>query len=157
MPTSTAAASWRRATSSTTRPTGSSRRSRGSIPTSSTSPHWPVGLERRPSAVGRQGGAGARAQDLQRARQEPELVEDDARDHVRRARRLLRSRAAARAQDDKAAFRTYGVRVPAIVVSPFTPRASVSNVVFDHTSIIKTVLLRFCASGGQIPDMGARV
>ena len=61
------------------------------------------------------------------------------------------------AQDDKAAFRTYGVRVPAIVVSPFTPRASVSNVVFDHTSIIKTVLLRFCASGGQIPDMGARV
>ena len=55
------------------------------------------------------------------------------------------------------AFRTYGVRVPAIVVSPFTPRASVSNVVFDHTSIIKTVLLRFCASGGQIPDMGARV
>jgi len=63
----------------------------------------------------------------------------------------------AAAQDDKAAFRTYGVRVPAIVVSPFTPRASVSNVVFDHTSIIKTVLLRFCASGGQIPDMGARV
>jgi phospholipase C len=61
------------------------------------------------------------------------------------------------AQDDKPAFRTYGVRVPALVVSPFTPRASVSNVVYDHTSIIKTILLRFCMKNGQIPDMGARV
>jgi phospholipase C len=61
------------------------------------------------------------------------------------------------AQDDKPAFRTYGVRVPALVVSPFTERTSVSNVVYDHTSIIKTILLRFCASNGQIPNMGARV
>jgi phospholipase C len=30
--------------------------------------------------------------------------------------------------------------------------------VFDHTSIIKTVLLRFCQRrDGRIPDMGARV
>ena len=28
---------------------------------------------------------------------------------------------------------------------------------FDHTSIIKTILLRFCRKGGTIPDMGARV
>ena len=55
------------------------------------------------------------------------------------------------AADDKPAFRTYGVRVPALVVSPFTPRASVSNVVYDHTSIIKTILLRFCVKNGQIP------
>ena len=61
------------------------------------------------------------------------------------------------AQDDRPAFRTYGVRVPALVVSPFTERASVSNIVYDHTSIIKTVLLRFCTKAGQIPDMGARV
>jgi phospholipase C len=61
------------------------------------------------------------------------------------------------AQDDKAAFRAYGVRVPSLVVSPYTPRASVSNVVYDHTSIIKTILLRFCVKNGQIPDMGARV
>ena len=47
--------------------------------------------------------------------------------------------------------------MPALVVSPFTERASVSSVVFDHTSIIKTILLRFCAKNGQIPDMGARV
>ncbi len=61
------------------------------------------------------------------------------------------------AQDDKPAFRTYGVRVPSIVVSPFTARASVSSVVYDHTSIIKTILMRFCEKNGQIPDMGARV
>jgi phospholipase C len=61
------------------------------------------------------------------------------------------------AKDDRPAFRRYGVRVPAFVVSPFTPRASVSSVVYDHTSIIKTILLRFCAKSGRIPDMGARV
>ena len=62
------------------------------------------------------------------------------------------------AADDKPAFRTYGVRVPSLVVSPCTERASVSNVVYDHTSIIKTILLRFCVNeNGQIPDMGARV
>ena len=61
------------------------------------------------------------------------------------------------AHDDRPAFRTYGVRVPALVVSPFTERASVSNVTYDHTSIIKTILLRFCRKNGQIPDMGARV
>ncbi len=52
----------------------------------------------------------------------------------------------------------YGPRVPAIVVSPFVGKASVSNVVFDHTSIIKTILTRFCAdANGAIPNMGARV
>ena len=61
------------------------------------------------------------------------------------------------AADDRPAFRSYGVRVPALVVSPFTERASVSNVLYDHTSIIKTILLRFCQKNGQIPDMGARV
>jgi phospholipase C len=62
------------------------------------------------------------------------------------------------AQDDKPAFRSYGVRVPALIVSPWTERGSVSNVVYDHTSIIKTILLRFCQrTNGQIPDMGARV
>jgi phospholipase C len=62
------------------------------------------------------------------------------------------------AQDDSPAFRNYGVRVPGIVVSPWTERQSVSNTVYDHTSIIKTILLRFCRrSDGTIPDMGARV
>ena len=46
--------------------------------------------------------------------------------------------------DDPATFGRYGVRVPAIVVSPWVEPRSVSSTVFDHTSIIKSVLLRFC-------------
>jgi phospholipase C len=34
----------------------------------------------------------------------------------------------------------------------------VSDTVFDHTSIIKTILARFCRKpDGSVPDMGARV
>jgi phospholipase C len=55
-------------------------------------------------------------------------------------------------------FRNYGPRVPAIIVCPWVPQRSVSSIVFDHTCIIKTILLRFCrASDGNIPNMGARV
>jgi phospholipase C len=61
------------------------------------------------------------------------------------------------AADDREAFRVYGVRVPALVVSPWTRAKSVSHVVFDHTSIIKTVLERFCRRRGALPPMGARV
>jgi phospholipase C len=62
------------------------------------------------------------------------------------------------AQDDNPQFRSYGVRVPAIVVSPWVARQGVTNTLFDHTSIIKTILLRFCRrSDGSIPSMGARV
>jgi phospholipase C len=60
--------------------------------------------------------------------------------------------------DDRPAFRSYGPRVPALVVSPWVPRATVSSEPYDHTSIIKTILLRFCRKAdGSIPDMGARV
>ena len=59
--------------------------------------------------------------------------------------------------DDPALFGQYGVRVPALVVSPWVARGSVSHTVFDHTSIIKTILLRFCQKNGEIPNMGARV
>ncbi len=62
------------------------------------------------------------------------------------------------AEDDNPAFRSYGVRVPALVVSPFTPRGAVSHTLYDHTSIIKSILLRFCRQpDGAIPDMGRRV
>jgi hypothetical protein len=55
-------------------------------------------------------------------------------------------------------FRKYGVRVPALVVSPWVPRGSVSSIVFDHASIVKTVLLRFCRDANdQIPRMSGRV
>jgi phospholipase C len=62
------------------------------------------------------------------------------------------------AADDDEDMRSYGVRVPAIVVSPWVPEAAVAHLTFDHTSIIKTVLERFCVEkDGSIPWMGARV
>ena len=62
------------------------------------------------------------------------------------------------ADDDSPPFRHYGVRVPAFVISPWVERGKVSTTLFDHTSIIKTILLRFCQdSNNNIPDMGTRV
>ena len=62
------------------------------------------------------------------------------------------------AKDDSAAFRSYGPRVPALVISPLIPRGTVASELYDHTSITKTILLRFCRKAdGSIPDMGARV
>jgi phospholipase C len=61
------------------------------------------------------------------------------------------------APGDTPEFRRYGVRVPALVVSPWINPGTVSHTVFDHTSILKTILLRFCAENGTIPDMGPRV
>jgi phospholipase C len=49
------------------------------------------------------------------------------------------------AEDDEPdTFGIYGVRVPAIIVSPWAERQSVSHTLFDHTSIFKTILERFC-------------
>jgi phospholipase C len=50
----------------------------------------------------------------------------------------------AAADDDPTMFGNYGVRVPAIIVSPWVEPRAVSSAVFDHTSIIKTILVRFC-------------
>ncbi|MFN0084928.1 MAG: alkaline phosphatase family protein [Blastocatellia bacterium] len=62
------------------------------------------------------------------------------------------------AEDDDPNFLSFGVRVPALVVSPFIPRGAVSHTVYDHASILKTILLRFCRqANGGIPDMGRRV
>ena len=44
------------------------------------------------------------------------------------------------APDDSPDCRQYGVRVPAFVISPFCEAGVVSDAVFDHTSIIKTIL-----------------
>jgi phospholipase C len=46
--------------------------------------------------------------------------------------------------DNPDTFGRYGVRVPALIVSPWIEPGSVSHTLFDHTSIIKTILLRFC-------------
>ena len=53
------------------------------------------------------------------------------------------------ADDDPAHFARYGVRVPALVISPLLGRRVASHVLFDHTSIIKTILLRFAPRHGQ--------
>jgi phospholipase C len=67
------------------------------------------------------------------------------------------------AVDDDPAFQRLGVRVPTLVVSPLIAAGSSSTELlgqdfhFDHTSIIKTILTRFCNSGGQIPALTSRV
>jgi phospholipase C len=40
-------------------------------------------------------------------------------------------------------FGRYGVRVPALVVSPWTEPGTVSKTAYDHTVVMKTILLRF--------------
>ncbi len=46
--------------------------------------------------------------------------------------------------DDPTTFGRYGIRVPALAVSPWVEEKSVSHTLFDHTSIINTILTRFC-------------
>jgi phospholipase C len=59
--------------------------------------------------------------------------------------------------DDRPDFRQCGVRVPTFVLSSRIARQSVSKTIYDHTSLLKTILMRFCQdAGGLIPDMGLR-
>jgi phospholipase C len=65
--------------------------------------------------------------------------------------------------DEHPEFRRLGLRVPALVMSPLVVAGSSSSALldgdfhFDHTSIIKTILTRFCDADGEIPAMTARV
>jgi phospholipase C len=70
--------------------------------------------------------------------------------------------------DNGAEFQHYGVRVPAFIVSPWAARQKAygsqshhlqpERVIFDHTSILRTILRRFCTPpDGQTPGMTARV
>jgi phospholipase C len=67
------------------------------------------------------------------------------------------------ATDDNPKFQHLGVRVPALLVSPLVAKGSTSTKLlgedfhFDHTSIIKTILTRFCNTDGQIPKLTSRV
>ncbi len=66
------------------------------------------------------------------------------------------------AVDDDPQFQRLGVRVPALLVSPLVAAGSSSSelapdIHFDHTSIIKTILTRFCKTDEQIPALTARV
>jgi phospholipase C len=58
--------------------------------------------------------------------------------------------------NDGSGFATYGVRVPALVVGPRV-KQEVCHDLFDHTALIKTILLRFASDpAGAITNMGSR-
>jgi phospholipase C len=60
------------------------------------------------------------------------------------------------ADDEPEMFGRYGVRVPAIIVSPWVEPRSVSSTLFDHTSIIKTILQRFCPKALNGPQQAGK-
>jgi phospholipase C len=52
----------------------------------------------------------------------------------------------------------YGPRVPSFVISPYVPEGSVSHVLFDHTSILATIIKRFISPDlHQYLDLGPRI
>lgn len=51
-------------------------------------------------------------------------------------------------------FDRYGVRVPAAVISPWIAKGQTSNTVYDHTSVLATVMNRFL--GGVTDALGKR-
>ncbi|HEY6761819.1 MAG TPA: alkaline phosphatase family protein [Baekduia sp.] len=59
--------------------------------------------------------------------------------------------------DPGSKYRTYGVRVPALLVGPRVPAAP-CHTLFDHTSLIKSILLRFAGDApGALAAMPERV
>jgi phospholipase C len=67
------------------------------------------------------------------------------------------------AEGETPEFQRLGARVPALLVSPYCEASSSSTKIlgpefhFDHASIIKTILTRFCNKDGTIPAMTSRV
>ena len=72
------------------------------------------------------------------------------------------------ADDNGDDFRQYGPRVPAFIVSPWAAKQVAygsqshhlqpGQVLFDHTSILRTILRRFCTpAGGETPGMTDRI
>ena len=81
-------------------------------------------------------------------------------DHVP-PERLTEQQMAGMTEQERAVFGWRGARVPALVVSPFVGRSVVSDQVFDHLSIMKTILLKFARFEDEpdkpIPYPNARV
>ncbi|MDR4468235.1 MAG: carboxypeptidase regulatory-like domain-containing protein [Nitrospira sp.] len=77
-------------------------------------------------------------------------------DHVNPLDSLYREKAEAVSNaGHKSGEGHYGLRVPAFVISPWVDQGKVSDVVFDHTSIPKTIARRFMSANP--PDLGERV
>ena len=53
-------------------------------------------------------------------------------------------------------FSTTGIRVPAVIVSPFASAGSVCNANFDHTSILRFLGQKFGMGGGYSPEVDKR-
>jgi phospholipase C len=53
-------------------------------------------------------------------------------------------------------FDRLGVRVPAIIVSPFTPQQTIVNDCFDHTSVLSTIANTFDLPAKQRQELGQR-
>jgi phospholipase C len=53
-------------------------------------------------------------------------------------------------------FDRLGVRIPAIVISPFTRAGTISNDVFDHTTVLKTVMNCFDLGTGGLGQRAAQ-
>jgi len=49
-------------------------------------------------------------------------------------------------------FKRYGVRVPAVLVSPLIEQGTVCNTVFDHTSILRTVEKRWLSKDAHLTE-----
>ena len=54
--------------------------------------------------------------------------------------------------DDPATFTRYGVRVPAFVISPWVEPRSVCHTLFEHATILSTILRRFCPAALDAPS-----
>jgi len=55
-----------------------------------------------------------------------------------------------------AGFPTIGIRVPAVIVSPFASAGTVCNANFDHTSILRFLGQKFGMEGGYSPEVDRR-
>ena len=114
-------------------------------------------------AAGRHAGRPAvRLPSGQRLDVQPQLGDVGDVHHLRRSRRALRPRAAARrlsarrahrrrSQADLGGFDRYGFRVPLFVVSPYAKAHFVSHAVHSHTSILRFIETRF-----GLPALSAR-
>jgi phospholipase C len=58
--------------------------------------------------------------------------------------------------DDPVSFGLYGVRVPAMIVSPWVEPRTVCSTFFDHTSVVKTIPMRFSPDSLNEPAPGPR-
>jgi phospholipase C len=100
-------------------------------------------LERRPPVAQHPARADPHRLDLQGARREPGLAKDPAGHHLRRARRLLRPRPAAR--DRRRGPRVQAARLPRAEPGdrPTVRRGCVNSTQFEHSSVGATLMRRF--------------